>query len=181
MPQTVRAAGAGLALLCAACVSPSLTDAGENAALEFSAADTPATYVLAEIDGQRSSPFVLFDHTCGATRWTVATTDTLQLWPDGAYRRSSVLERRANGAMESTSLTVNSGRWQWIGAADPGYVKSSPTISIASSTDIGRTVSGYRIRVRDARSLVMNAGVGGSCPGSANDGREATFVFTRVP
>jgi hypothetical protein len=146
--------------------------------LQSSLAAGPVTYALARAE-QQTAPVVIFDHTCGGTRWVTAVHDTIRLSADGAFRRSAALERTANGAAESLSTTVTIGRWQWVHPDDAGYTPASPAIMISSATENGRSIGSYRVRVSDAHTLVMNAGMGGSCPGSPNDARNADFIFSR--
>ncbi|MBY0491417.1 MAG: hypothetical protein K2R93_16355 [Gemmatimonadaceae bacterium] len=167
----------------ASCADTTAPAATPQADLERALAATlttgPVTYVLSSADGQ-SAPVVIFDHVCSGTRWVTTLQDTIRLGASGEFRRSLALIRTANGAPESVSPTVTIGRWQWVGVRDAGYSVAVPTIMITSATENGRSIGAYRVRVSDARTLVMNSGMGGSCPGSANDARNADFVFTRV-
>ena len=140
----------------------------------------PAVYVLERVESQTAAPIVLFDHPCRDGRIVQSVEDTITLALDGSMRRAFVMARTIGQAPATREFTVTTGRWRASQRRRAEfYFGDGPSITISSTTENGRTVPEYQFRIREATALSMLSGLGGSCPGSPNDGREAEFTYGR--
>ncbi len=138
----------------------------------------PAVYVLDRVESQTAAPIVLFDHACREGRIVQSVEDTITLALDGSMRRAFVLARTIAQAPATREFAVLTGRWRASQRRRAEYYfGDGPSITISSTTGNGRTIADYQLRIREATALSMLSGLGGSCPGSPNDGREAEFTY----
>ncbi len=169
--------GASLVLTggCSAVVQPDATATAIPASFTKVLSAGPATYVLSQVEQQTGDEIVLFDHACPSGRVVVSHRDTIVLSGDGTIRRAGVLERTIGDGELVSSAVIATGRWSPV--SRPSLRR--PTIAVTTSTENGRSVGTYEIQVVGDAALHMESGLGGSCPGSPNDGRPARFVYTR--
>jgi hypothetical protein len=141
----------------------------------------PRVYVLDRIDQQTSSPIVTFDHVCGATHVVTLLYDTLTLWPNGDARRSFAILRARDGVVTNNDPMVATGRWSRFTKTFYYYYSDGPSIEVALTSDTNGRVPAYvwDLRIQDGgAALTTFSGVGGSCPGSPNDGHQAIATFS---
>ncbi len=160
---------------CGGAVQPDENAAALPTAFTATLAAGPATYVLSQVERQRGEDIVMFDHRCAEGRILLTFRDTIVLNADGAFRRSGLLSRTIGDRPSDNDPVIATGRWQPV--ARPSLLV--PSIAIRSSTPNGRSIGTYEVQVTDAATLQMESGIGGSCPGSPNDGRSARFTYTR--
>ncbi|MGH7619633.1 MAG: hypothetical protein ACREPM_20665 [Gemmatimonadaceae bacterium] len=140
----------------------------------------PVTFVLGRVENQSSDPIVTFDHTCQGVLYQSEVRDTVMLWPDGRARRAFTIEDLTNGAIRSSSHLAFSGTWSEFKEPKWYYFSDGPSITLTVSPDSGQRGAGYSMNLRvSTGSLSAPYGLGGSCPGSPNDGHEAIFAWTR--
>lgn len=168
----------------AACSTVTQPDADpESASASFarSLASGPVSFVLSRVEGQTSDPIVTFDHVCQGAHYQHRVSDTLMLWPDGRARRAFTTDRLTDGRVQASDHLGFSGTWTVFTEPSWYYYSSGPSIVVALVPDSGQKGSGFQMpmRIESDSSLSDLGALGGSCPDSPNDGREAVFTFTR--
>jgi hypothetical protein len=141
----------------------------------------PRVYVLDRIDQQTSSPIAMFDHVCGATHVVTLLYDTLTLWPNGDARRSFALLQARNGVVTNNDPLIATGRWSRFNKTSYYYYSDGPSIEVALTPDTNGRVPAYVWDLRlqhGGGALTTFSGLGGSCPGSPNDGHQAIATFS---
>lgn len=171
-----------LTLVTSACSSPS--DAGsDEEALQFAALNskTSQVFVLGVAEGIPAEPVVTFDHTCQGVRYVHALRDSIILNPDGTAIRSFVIERYSDGKVLDNSPLVARGTWRRMTRTmNVYYFGEGPSIELSVKTD-GERGTSYTmpLRLDGSDALTNMSAMGGSCPGSPNDARNAQFKYTR--
>jgi hypothetical protein len=166
-------------LVASACSSAAPVEATEPslpATLSRALAAGPVTFVLSQVEQQTGDEIVTFDHVCQGARIRMTLRDTITLSPDGAARRAFLLARTMGDTNSSRDFVASTGRW---GVATRRAGVSGTRLSFSMTLQNGAAMSPYEVQLRDADAIVMRSGLGGSCPGSPNDGRDADFVYTR--
>lgn len=165
----------------AACSSISDADPSAPARFSKSLGGGPATFVLDHADRQTTDPITLFDHVCQSVRYQTMLHDTLMLWSDGRARRAFAIDELTDGTKRSTDYLSYSGRWTDFTQPNAYYFSDGPSIQVSFAPDLVGHGTAYvlNLRVVANDALATLGALGGSCPGSANDGHEATLTFTR--
>jgi hypothetical protein len=172
-----------LPALLGACAS-SIADADpatEQANFTKSLGNGPAIFVLDHVDSQNTDPITLFDHVCQSVRYQTTLRDTVMLWSDGRARRAFAIDELTDGAVRSSDHLSFSGHWTSFTQQNAYYFSDGPSIQVSVAPDSPGQGTAYEMNLRivATNSLATLSGLGGSCPGSANDGHEALFTFTR--
>ena len=170
-----------LLVACASATRPDADPSIGQASFTRSLGDGPAVFVLDHVETQTSDPITLFDHVCQGTQYQTVLRDTLMLWPDGRARRAFELDQLTNGATRSSDYLSLSGHWTPFTRANEYYFSDGPSITLSVAPDSPGQGKPYAMNLRIVanNSLATLSALGGSCPGSANDGHEAQFTFTR--
>ena len=173
-----------LPLLLAACSSATRPDGDPStgqANFTSSLGAGPAIFVLDHVDAQTSDPITLFDHVCQGVHYQTLVRDTLTLWPDGRARRACALAQLTNGTARSSDYLSFSGHCARFTQGNAYYFSDGPSITVSVAPDPGEKGAPYEmdLRIVGNGSLATFSGLGGSCPGSANDGHSAMFTYTR--
>jgi len=161
---------------CTAVVQPDSATASTPATLTRVLAAGPATYVLSQVEKQTGDELVTFDHICQGARFRTTVRDTITFSADGSVRRAFLLARTIGDTNSSQNYLATNGRWNVVPAR---FGLTGTHLALTSTLPNGVTLPSYEVELRDADTVVMLSGLGGSCPGSPNDGREAAFVYTR--
>jgi hypothetical protein len=134
-------------------------------------AEPGRVYVLGEVENQRTEPIVTFDKVCQGKRYVHTIRDTIEFLAGGAARRAVVFEHGTYGETQNHSHMTARGTWE----ASNGTI----TLSLAPENYRG-TGYAWVIKPRESSDAVFaRSGLGGSCAGSATDGRAADFIYTR--
>lgn len=149
--------------------------------IEFtrSLATAPATYVLAKVEAQDSEPIVLFDHSCARGRIVQTVRDTITFHADGTMRRAFVLTQTTADLTPSSSAVEMRGRWSPFTSRNYYFFSEGPSITLTYVNTATGAETSSQMRLMGTTGLIALASLGGSCPGSPGDGREAQFVYTR--
>lgn len=179
-----RAVVWSLLLLTAACAgradSTAPADADADAGLSALIAGEKQLFVLGAADGLAVEPLVTFDHVCAGIRYVHTLRDSIVLNPDGTARRSFRIDRFADRRMLDSSTLVAVGTWSRLSGSLDRYFASGPSIVLTLSTENSRAPAyTMPLRAHNGRALTNMSAMGGSCPGSANDARNAEFTYTR--
>ena len=176
-----KAIAMSLMLLAAACAGPSDPAAQDDEELPALVSSVPQVFVLGVAEGVAAEPVVTFDHTCQGVRYVHAVRDSIILNPDGTAIRSFVLDRFADGRVLESSPMVAKGRWsRMTNTRNVYYFREAPSILLWLTPENSR-VPAYSMPLRlDGDDALTNMSpMGGSCPGSPNDARNAQFRYTR--
>ena len=176
-----RVTVSSLLLLAAACTTPADPVDEGDVPIAALVSSVPQVFVLGSAGGIAAEPIVTFDHTCQAIRYVHAVRDSIILNPDGTAIRSLVIERFADGRVLDLSPMVARGTWRRMtNTRNLYYYGDGPSIELTLSVENSRVPISYTmpLRVRE-NSLSNRSPMGGSCPGSPNDAREAEFIYTR--
>jgi len=160
----------GLALLAVACSNAS----GPNPELDsFKAllSGTPQIYVLSVVEDQRTDPIVTFDHQCAGVHRQTLVRDTIELRSDGGARRAIHIEHRSDGQVDGSSHIPASGTWTSSSAS----LQTGARVTLQLLPASGSYSMSLRVTGRDRLSIP--SALGGTCSGSALDGRMAEFVY----
>jgi hypothetical protein len=149
------------------------------AALVSDLAKGPVSFVLAQVGEQVREPAITFDHECAAGHLTVAIHDTLTLSANGTARRATRTFLTLNGTAQPGSANVASGLWRPVTQPNLGYYSASPSLQATFWIGPDSIPVDLMVRLRGTTELTHLGGLGGSCPGSTDDTRQAEFVFTR--
>lgn len=170
----------GMLTACGSAVQPS-DEAKPGVPADFTRAMTnaPAVYVLDRVERQRGEPVTTFDHTCQGIRWTHLLSDTVTLHADGTARRVFHILRQKDGAAFDDSRVEMQGQWEVFTQRHYYYFSAGPSISLRMALPGRALQDPYQMRVFGTTGLAMLSSLGGSCPGSPNDGREAEFAYSR--
>jgi hypothetical protein len=138
-----------------------------------------AMFVLDRVEDQRSDAVVLFDHTCAGERIQHIVRDTITLLADGHATRAFTLEFVRDGHVWNSSHLSFSGTWSANARRDVFYYSqgSSVVLEMTSDTPLASHMEMW-LRIGDG-GLTSLAAMGGSCPGSPNDGREREMTYSR--
>jgi len=172
-----------LMLVTTACSSPSDVSSDDQEALQFAALDSkaPQVFVLGVAEGIPAEPVVTFDHVCQGVRYVHALRDSIVLNPDGTAIRSFVIERFSDGKVLDSSPLVARGTWRRMTRTmNVYYFGEGPSIELTLTTEGSRAASyTWPLRLDGSDALTNMSAMGGSCPGSPNDARNAQFRYTR--
>jgi hypothetical protein len=161
----------GSVLLASACAGPvePREASGSFAAL---LAGVPQTYVLGMVEDQDTDPIITFDHSCAGIRRQTLVRDTIQLAPDGSARRALYLERLAGGEVVGSSYISAEGTW--TNSSETFQSGSRLTLYLSASN----SAYSMPLRITGSDRIAIASALGGTCAGSALDGRMAEFVYT---
>ena len=170
-------------ILSGACSSPSdpVTAKEDGATPAALVASFPQVFVLGAADGIAAEPVTTFDHTCQGIRYVHTVRDSVVLNPDGTALRSVRLDRAADRSPLDSSIMIARGSWRRItNTRNMYYFNQAPSIELTLTWDNSR-VPTYTmpLRLDGSNELSYMGAMGGSCPGSANDARDAKFSYTR--
>jgi hypothetical protein len=170
-----------LVAACSTVTQPDADPASASASFARSLADGPVMFVLSRVEAQTSDPIITFDHVCQGARYQHRISDTLMLWPDGRARRAFTTDRLADGTVQASDHLGFAGTWSVFTEPSWYYYSSGPSIVVALAPDSGQKGSAFEMPMRIERDGALSdlGALGGSCPDSPNDGREAVFTFTR--
>lgn len=171
-----------LMLLAAACAGPSDPAAQDEVTLPALVSNVPQVFVLGVAEGIPAEPVVTFDHTCQGIRYVHALRDSIILNPDGTAIRSFVIERYADGRVLDLSPMIARGTWRRMtNTRMLYYFGEGPSIELTLKGENTRVPISYTmpLRLEGSDALTNMSAMGGSCPGSPNDGRDAQFRYTR--
>ena len=139
----------------------------------------PAVYVLDRVERQSGEPIVTFDQTCAGIRYQHTVRDSVTIGVSGRARRAVRLDALQNGRVVRTTYVTATGTWARYLRKNAVYYKDGPSIVLTLTPDDGGPLYDLLFRVHDGASLSNLAAMGGACAGSAGDGREAEFSYSR--
>lgn len=163
-----------------------LSACGSTSEASTEAEDVPALYtqtlslgsarfILSRAEQQQGDDIVLFDHQCTSGRITMSVRDTIILNSNGALERSYNLRQSMAGVV-SDSPNQMPGTWR----LNPNWRRSGRSgVSLLYQNANPRASGETEMWLVDVNTLVLPGSMGGSCPGSPNDGRNADMIYTR--
>ncbi|MEO8623307.1 MAG: hypothetical protein ABI625_19680 [bacterium] len=164
--------------LVASCADPSApTDV--LAALNSELPKGPVVYVLTQIGEKVQEPAIIFDHECTAGRLTTAIHDTITLSANGTVRRATRTIVTSKGTVQEGTTNVTTGLWRPVTQPNLGYYSASPSLEATFWIGADSTPVGLMVRLRGSTEFTRLGSLGGSCPGSSDDTRNAEFVYSR--
>ena len=169
-------------ILTAACAGPSDPAAQEDEAVPAAlVANFPQVFALGMAEGIAAEPVVTFDHTCQGIRYVHAVRDSIVLNPDFTAVRTIRLDRFANHSPLDSSIMVSRGSWRPMPTnRRVYYFGDGPSIELTLTLESSRAHTyTMPLRLDGADALTNMSPMGGSCPGSPNDARNAQFKYTR--
>lgn len=175
----MRFAASMTLLALAACGGAVEPTASSDVALAGLVLGEQQVFELTAVDGKSADPAVMFDHRCAGGRFVHTFRDSVVLRSDGTAERRFHQQRFTDGRMIEDFTQRAVGTWSRLSPTSSQYVGNGPTIIVSLTTESAR-VNRYDLamRVRTDRTLTMRGPIGGSCPGSPNDGRDVEYMFS---
>ena len=175
-----------LRLASVAALAAFISACSANTDTPASAEEVPAAYtqliaggsvrfILSRAEQQVGDDIVLFDHMCTSGRISVSVRDTIVLNRDGLVSRSYNLRQSMAGTV-TDSPNLMPGTWR----LNPDWQRSRRAgVSLLYRSSTNAQFGEMEIWLVDANTLLLESSMGGSCPGSPKDGRNADMYYTR--
>jgi hypothetical protein len=138
----------------------------------------PAVFVLAEVDGKSAEPAITFDHQCTAGHLVTYMRDSVVVASTFISRKATRSDTYLNDASQTGVTLILNGTWATYSGSDR-YYSAGPSIQLDLVSANGNSAGSTPFRLGGTTRLMRMSAIGGSCPGSANDGRTVLFVYTR--
>ena len=135
-------------------------------------------FVLTKLDSAAAEAAVTFDHQCTSGHMVNTQRESVTVKADGTARRSAHIDRFLNGTIQTSFDIVQTGTWD-RSTNFSSYFLPGMSIDVKLTNANGSDGGTVQYRVGGSTTLSSKSAVGGSCPGSPNDGHEAAFFYSR--